>query len=296
MKKISFRKKIKPCVLSKEDLLQLAQIAYSLWQDDINVANDEWEKKKLPELISGIKEHNKALKAHKISYFAKTSLPIEDPAPIIEEEKRYFIHTTKGFYEWRSNFKLYFKDKTITSTSPEILSEELDTEKIKNLEFWVSSVKQDNAIKVFISQVNDNSYYEIEGEDEVWVRSIKDRLNDIFTDKEVPNGWLHKDIFQFPTSVVLSAAGVFTVFTLLKKVSLYQNNLPHPLVLWVSIFLGFIIFLWFLKIFWSTLGNKFPYLQLEQSQSITTREEIIGLLALGVVTNAVYELIIWIFK
>lgn len=296
MKKISFRKKIKPCILSKEDLLQLAQIAYSFWKEEIAVAEKEWESKKLPELVERIQDHNKALKEGKISYFSHTSLPIEDPSPIIEKEKKYFIHTHKGFYEWRSSFKLYFKDKTITANSPDILGEELDTGKIRFVEFEVNSVEGNNKIKILISQVNGNSYYEVEGEDESWVRTIKDKLNDIFNDKQVSNGWLHKDSFKIPMGFLLAVLTLFTIFTSLKKIAFYNDNFSNPIFLWGSVFAGILIFIFLLRVFLSSLENRFPYLQLERSSSITPKEGFIGLVALGVITNATYELIRWIYN
>jgi hypothetical protein len=149
MNKITIRKKINPCFLSKNDLIGLAEIVYSRYQDELMSANKEWDDKKLPVIVKKIEDHNNAIKKNKISYFGYTSVQIDSPDKIIEQEKHNFLNTEKGFQEWRSStFKLIFRDRTIESSEPSILNDVGDTDKLQSVQFDSSSLDGNNKSKI----------------------------------------------------------------------------------------------------------------------------------------------------
>lgn len=296
MKKIKFYQRIKPCVISTKDLAQLAKILYSIWEEDIKEAEGEWETQKLPELLKKIKEHNKKIKAKEPSYLFNTSLLIDDPTQIIEKEKKFFIYTAKGFYEWKSNFEIEFPGKTISASSPEVLIEELDGAELRHIKFEIVSTDNTRKIKVTLGDEYGDNFYEIEGEEETWVRGIKDKLKDIFTSKEVPKPFLHKGTFKSIASIILSILLLYTIYSFLTKLSLLSTMTGKPPFLWVTILMSLILFIGGIIQSYRALDGQFPYIQMGAQRKNTL--ELGGFLTilLGFVTNLIYDMFVWLFR
>lgn len=296
MKKLKFHKIINPCILEKQELIYLAKLLYSVWENDIKEAEKEWETKKLPELLKKIKEHNKKVRKKETSYLFPSNLSIDDPSQIIEKEKKFFIYTTKGFYEFRSNFAVKFTDKTITVNSPDSLTEGLENGEIEHIEFAITSTDDTRKIKVVIGNEYGDNYYEIEGEEETWVRGIKDKIEEIMNSKSVSMPFLCKSLFKILTSILISSLLLYTLYSFLKKLAWLSFISSQAISLWITIFISVILFFFTLIQSYRFINSQFPYVKLISTKKEPVKISVVLTVLLGLITNLIYDLILYFFK
>lgn len=221
-----YRLSYKNKVISPAELLKLADICYTPWKELREKVTRKWEVEELPKLNKKIDQHNKDVEAKKSVYSFNTYLPIpeSEKQKIVEKERKFFIGTQSGVYDFQSEFTVSTTTSTNdgrvveTNTTPDFLND-IKWDKVADVTFKVTA-ENGTSIKKIDIEISTNPMLDnelsviIAGDDDDWVRSTKTSLDEKIRDLKDVNLITH---YRLVSAIIASSLLSYLVFALFYK-------------------------------------------------------------------------------
>lgn len=264
----SYSEKIKPCLITKDDLKKLYRLLAKKADEAAEIelksllnlpdkTKEIFEKLKGKLWVQIWGENNEYISGDHESIFDDQRLPKKILRIHFNGYNGYQIITQARMHNW---FELEFDFK-------------------KNEIFNFSKVTD---------PINKNkSYFTTQGDNETWVDGVYQAINSFLKDKKLKRGWLHSD---YTYDALLYLLFFPITFRAAYKIglSLHLSNLTTPLSVAIYIYL-FIIFLYIFRTLFNYAKWVFPVVELENASSAFHRA-ILGVITFGIISSAIYDL------
>lgn len=302
---ITYKFTIKKKIVTKANLYKLALLCFEPRKNELDRAEQRWNAEEISKIDKKIIEHNRDVEAKKSTYSFNTNLPISDEqkAVIVNQEKKWFIHTALQVYPFDSSFKVTFKNNKVIEQNEPYFLNDLNFKDVSNVKMSVQAGREGlhsgakspdiKSVKIDLESafLSEGITYEISGENEDWVRSKKAEIEEALEGFDnIPT----ISEYVLPISIFSSLILSCSLYSLFYKFN--ANDLLYSLGYNNPDFLGFVLFVISVPSFFvysaKELRLAFPLFIISDNYSPFKRGSIsvVWFVFCGLGINALYDL------